>query len=410
MSLATATAQSVNVVYAQVALEVGPESVVDTADEMGITTPQDPYASAVLGTNPVNPLNMSSAYATLATNGVRHTPTAIRKIEDATGKVIYEAPRTDDGELEPCDALTPAEETRGEPCRALPDAVAYLTTTALEDVIDEGTGTAAALPDGRPQAGKTGTAQEYRDAWFAGYTPEVSAAVWVGHPEGQISMATDYGGGPVFGGSWPAEIWNRFVSNLLDAIPPTPFEEPDTELITVTIDERGEDCLASEFTPEEYRDTVEVLPGTEPEETCRIEGDIVQVPDLLDYPAGDAVAALEGLGLGVSLSYEATDDYPPGLVMSQDPEGGSSLEEGAEVSLTVSVSSEGNGRVPSVLGMSEDNAQAALIEVGYSPEVVTEAESSKGKAKKNSGLVWKQDPSSGTEASQGTSVTIYVNP
>jgi membrane peptidoglycan carboxypeptidase len=401
----------VNVVYAQVALEVGPESVVETADEMGITTPQDPYASAVLGTNPVNPLNMTSGYSTLATNGVKHPPIAIKRIENSSGDVIYSAPKTQRDEYEPCEELSDAEQERGVPCRALDEAVAYLATTALEDVIDSGTGTGAALGDGRDQAGKTGTAQEYRDAWFAGYTPELSAAVWVGHPEGQVSMATDYGGGPVFGGSWPAEIWNNFMSRLLGTVPPTSFEEPDTDLITITVDSRSEEhCLASEFTPDEYTDTVEVYPGQVPEETCRIEGEVVEVPDVIDFPAADAVATMDGVGLEVSLSYEATDNYPPGLVMSQDPDGGTKIEEGSTVSLTISTTSEGDGTVPSVLGMSEDNAQAALIEVGYSPEVVTEAESRKGKAKKNSGLVWKQDPASGTAADQGSTVTIYVNP
>jgi penicillin-binding protein 1A len=410
MSLATATAQSVNVVYAQVALEVGPESVVDTAHEMGITTPQDPYASAVLGTNPVNPLNMTSGYATLATNGVRHPPIAIKRIENSFGQEIYSAPKTQRDEYLPCEELSEEDEARGVPCRALPEAVAYLATTALEEVITGGTGGNAALPDGRDQAGKTGTAQEYRDAWFAGYTPELTAAVWVGHPEGQISMATDYLGGPVFGGSWPAQIWSSFMGRLLGSIPGTSFEEPDTELITVTIDTRGENCLANEFTPDEYLETVEVLPGTEPKETCRIEGEIVEVPDVVDFPAADAVAALQGVGLDVSLSYELTDAYPPGHVISQDPEGGLQAEEGSTVSLTVSTTSEGDGTVPGVLGMSEDNAVSALIEVGYDAEVVTQAESSPGKAKKNSGLVWKQNPSSGTPADQGTTVSIYVNP
>jgi penicillin-binding protein 1A len=411
VTLMEATAQSINVVYAQVALEVGPELVVEEADEMGITTPQDPYASAVLGTNPVNPLNMASAYGTLAANGVHHPATAIRRIENASGDILYDAQRKPAAEYPECTSPEGREASADyQPCRALPPAVAYLATTALQGVVSSGTGTNAGLPDGRDQAGKTGTAQEYRDAWFVGYTPELVASVWVGHPEGQISMATDYGGGPVFGGSWPAQIWSNFFGRLLGTLPPTPFDVPETDLITVTVDTRGENCLASETTPDEYRDTVEVLPGTEPDETCQIEGDIVEVPDVIDFPAADAVAAMHGVGLDVSLTYETTDDYPPGLVMSQSPEGGSQAEEGSTVTLTISIREEADGTVPGVLGMAQSNAESALFGAGYSVETVTQAESSPGQAKKNSGLVWKQDPSSGTSLSEGSTVTIWVNP
>jgi penicillin-binding protein 1A len=390
-SLLKATAYSVNVVYAQVALEVGPEKVVEKATDMGITTPQDPYASAVLGTNEVNPLNMTSAYATLATNGVHHPPVAITKIEDADGEVIYEDPEVKE--------------------RVLPAAVAYIATTALEDVVEYGTGGNAELV-GQYEAGKTGTAQGYSDAWFAGYTPNLSAAVWVGHPRGQISMESSRIG-PVFGGSWPAQIWQHFMTAMSGTkyAGTTPFEQPDVELITLEID-RDTGCLANELTPVEDIETKEYIPGTEDDVVaCRgEEGETATVPDVVEFPAADALETLQDAGFEVAQDYQATSTYPPGLVIYQDPDGGEEVAKGTTVTITVSTTSEGDGTIPSLLGVSSQSAQDALVARGYIPDVIEQAESSKGQAKKNSGLVWKQDPASGTEAEPGTTVTIWVNP
>ena len=199
MSLLEATVKSVNVVYAELILETGAEAVVELAAEMGISTPLLSVNSAALGTNEVNPLGMASGYATLAANGLHHPPVAITKIVDANGKVVYE--------------------DRSKAEQVLDPAAAYLVTSALQQVIQRGTGTAA-LGLGRPAAGKTGTAQEYRDAWFAGYTPDLAAAVWIGYPEGAIEMKPscapgDTGCRPtdtlVTGGSWPTQIWTAFM-------------------------------------------------------------------------------------------------------------------------------------------------------------------------------------------------------
>ncbi|MDQ3953921.1 MAG: transglycosylase domain-containing protein [Actinomycetota bacterium] len=390
-SLLKATAYSVNVVYAQVALEVGPEDVVRKATQMGITTPQDPYASAVLGTNEVNPLNMTSAYGTLATNGVHHPPVAITRIEDANGKVIYRDPKVKEKVILP--------------------AVAYITTTALEDVVEYGTGGNAELV-GQYEAGKTGTAQGYSDAWFAGYTPNLAAAVWVGHPAGQISMESTRIG-PVFGGSWPALIWQHFMTAMsgTEYAGTTPFPEPDVTLITLEID-RDTGCLANDLTPDEDKEIAEFIPGTEGDVVaCRGErGETATVPDVVEYEAPAALETLQSAGFEVAQEYEATSTYPPGRVIYQDPEGGTEVAKGTTVTITVSTTSEGDGTVPSLLGVPSESAQDALVARGYMPDVIEQAESSKGQAKKNSGLVWKQDPSSGTEAEPGTTVTIWVNP
>ena len=389
-TLLEATASSINVVYAQLAIEVGFEEVKDTAEKMGITIPQDAFASSVLGTNSVNPLNMASAFGTLAAEGRQTPPVAIRRIENAQGEVLYE------------------DETESEP--VIPPAVAYVATSALEEVIESGTGENAYI--GRPAAGKTGTAQEYRDAWFAGYTPDLTAAVWVGHPEGQVSMQYEYAGGPVFGGSFPALIWSRFMTQALAGVPATDFPEPDdADFVTVEIDTDPpewappEGCLAGPFTPEEDREWAEFIAGTEPTTTCREEGEEVTVPDVLYWEDADsAQAALEEAGFSVNRDYETTGDYPPGTVVEQFPAGGTEALYGSTVTITL----EGSGRttIPSVLGMSVGSAEERLSNAGYGVDVVTQEESGGGP----SGVVWKQDPASGTSASPGTTVTIYANP
>jgi penicillin-binding protein 1A len=255
VSLLDATINSINVVYAQLILDIGAEDVVETAREMGISTRLSGVPSAALGTNPVNPLGMASAYGTFATNGVRHPPVAVTKITNGGGKVLYR------------------DATKGE--RVLNATTAYLVTSALQGVIASGTGTGANI--GRTAAGKTGTAQEWRDAWFVGYTPSLVASVWVGYPEGSIEMK-DYcaTGDPavcrptrttVSGGSWPASIWRLFMLDALAGVPDEDFEVPEGATVVATTDVRT-GCLADASTPEEFRATEEYAIGTEPTQTC----------------------------------------------------------------------------------------------------------------------------------------------
>ncbi len=191
MSIKAGTIHSVNCVYARLIMDVGPQNVVDMAKRMGIVTPLEPYPAIALGglKTGVTPLEMASAYGTLANQGVHIKPTPVIKIMDSSGKVI--------------------EKNRNVKRSAMDPSVAYMVTDILQDVISYGTGTRARI--GRPAAGKTGTTQNYRDAWFAGYTPDLVAAVWVGHPKAQISMLRVHGI-RVAGGTFPAQIWARFDS------------------------------------------------------------------------------------------------------------------------------------------------------------------------------------------------------
>jgi penicillin-binding protein 1A len=154
-------------------------------------------------------------------------------------------------------------------------------------VISGGTGTAAlGYLGGRPAAGKTGTAQEYRDAWFAGYTPDLAAAVWVGYPEASIEMKTSCFSAlcrptriQVSGGTWPTQIWGSFMGRALLGTPVSQFEIP-SGLVAVTVDSRQSDCLASSSTPEEYRATMYFKSGTEPTSYCApLPGDITEPDD-----------------------------------------------------------------------------------------------------------------------------------
>ena len=171
MSVRDATVHSVNAVYAQLDLDVGPEEVRETAYDMGITTHLDGFPAEGIGglRIGVTPLEMANAYATLANGGIRNTATAISKVEFPNG-----------------DTDVPSEEER---TRAFSDGVAYEVTDVLKGVITSGTGTAASIGCAG-QAGKTGTTDDYTDAWFVGYTPRFSTAVWVGYPNARTSMGS----------------------------------------------------------------------------------------------------------------------------------------------------------------------------------------------------------------------------
>ena len=205
MNLLDATANSVNTIFAQLVTIVGPANVVTTAQQMGITTPLQPVCSITLGTQPVNPLEMTDAYATLAARGIHHDPRAFETVRGPSGQPIATTPPT---------AL-----------QAIPQSTADQITYALEGVVQYGTGTAASLGT-RPAAGKTGTAENSIDAWFCGYVPQLAACVWVGYPKAEIPLYNIEGVSAVFGGSLPAQIWNRFMATATAAMPIETFATP----------------------------------------------------------------------------------------------------------------------------------------------------------------------------------------
>ncbi len=207
VNLHQATLASDNTVYAQLALDLGPDSVADTASDMGIETELDGLPAETLGglRLGVSPLEMANAYATLASGGIRNKPIAIKKVAFPDGHV---------------DEL-------GEPDRerVFSDGVAWEVTQILEDNVDAGTGTSAGTGCG-DEAGKTGTTDDFNDAMFIGYTPKLSTGVWVGYPDALTSMYSVHGVS-VAGGTFPAMIWHDFMSVALDKEGCSYFPEPE---------------------------------------------------------------------------------------------------------------------------------------------------------------------------------------
>ena len=204
-----ATLRSDNTVYAQLTLDVTPEAVAKMATKLGVRSPLSVDGAFVpsigLGAMDVSPLDMASAYATLAAGGIYSEPMAIRKVILPTGE--------------------DKNAGWGKPKRkrVISDGVAWTVTKILEENVQYGTGVGANY--GAPAAGKTGTTEEHSDAWFCGYTPRLGTTVWVGYPRGKVPM-TSVHGIAVAGGTFPAQIWRLFMSSAIGQLEPVDFPEP----------------------------------------------------------------------------------------------------------------------------------------------------------------------------------------
>lgn len=209
LNLISATTNSVNTIYAQLMdSEVSPEDFIETAADLGIEIPQyDRGCALALGTTDVTPMEMAQAYTTFAQRGVRPDPMVITKVTGPDGEVIVE--------------LSPSSQQVLDANTA--DTINYV----LQRNVRAGTGTRAQI--GRPAAGKTGTTQDFSNAWFAGYTPDLTAVVWMGYaPEedGTIPLMEDVRGRSVTGGSFPATIWGKFMAAALEGTEESYFNDP----------------------------------------------------------------------------------------------------------------------------------------------------------------------------------------
>jgi penicillin-binding protein 1A len=209
IDLATATEHSVNTVYVQLVADVHPQPVADVAAKLGVTSKLDPNPSIALGAVEVSPLDMADAYMTFGNRGEKVTPFYVQKVMDSHKSTIYTA------------------DTRRE--RVYPEDYSDLMNHVLRGVIDRGTGTAADI--GRPAAGKTGTTSDNTDAWFVGYTPKVATAVWMGYKDSTSQKMTNVHGRSVTGGSFPAQIWGKFMSAALEGVDTGDFSEPPDDLL-----------------------------------------------------------------------------------------------------------------------------------------------------------------------------------
>ncbi len=195
VDLVSATASSSNTVYAQLIQEVGPRSVSLLAADLGVTADLQPVPSLTLGTQEVSVLDMAAAYSVFAIGGERHDVHSITGIESLDGTLDWNP-------------------THGSE-RVLSPQEASLVTSALVSVVESGTGTRAAI-DGVPVAGKTGTTQNAGDAWFVGFTPKFTTAVWVGFPDAVRPMQGLLGYDEITGGSVPAELFSTYLGAVPD--------------------------------------------------------------------------------------------------------------------------------------------------------------------------------------------------
>ncbi len=217
MTLRDATVKSSNCAYARLSMELGPDKITAMARALGITRHPVAVPSIALGALEASPLEMAAVNAAIAAEGVYHAPRFVTKVVGPDGNDLL----------------------KNKPAgrRAMSPETALQVSDVLGEVIERGTGRAAEI--NRPAAGKTGTSQEWRDAWFNGFTPHLAASVWMGHPEGQVSMH-DVDGRRVTGGSFPAQIWAAFMDPASQAYPATAFPAPPPERASEWIGESAD--------------------------------------------------------------------------------------------------------------------------------------------------------------------------
>ncbi len=314
MRLRAATEKSVNSVFAQLILKDGPEKTVAMAHKLGVAEDLEEVPAIALGglEHGVSPLSMAAAYSTFAAGGIATTPHSITKVVKSNGVVLMEA----------------------EPKRkkALSPAVAYLVTDMLKGVITKGTGHNAAI--GRPAAGKTGTTEKNNDAWFAGYTPDLAAAVWMGYANGSKPMKSVHGM-TVTGGSFPALIWADFMREALANKPPAQFKQP-TGLKRATI------CLQTGLVATPYcpqRGSGLFLAGHLPK-SCTVHASApkVVVPNVVGMTKDAAIAALKKLSIAFAVVEQEFTNVTAGTVAEQTPKAGSVATSATVVNLVVAKS------------------------------------------------------------------------
>jgi penicillin-binding protein 1A len=205
MILKRALMKSVNAVAAQLVERTGPDAVIDVARRSGIKSPLTSVYSVALGTSGVSPLEMATAFSTFATGGIRHEPFWIRRVEDPLGRVLEE------------------QIVHGQ--RSLDAGIGYQLVDMMRGVLTAGTGKVVRrIGFDLPAAGKTGTSDDFRDAWFTGFTPTLSVSVWVGHDRG-LSMR-DVNGIGITGGRGAAPIWAEFMIKATNGEPAREFTIP----------------------------------------------------------------------------------------------------------------------------------------------------------------------------------------
>jgi penicillin-binding protein 1A len=385
IDLREATTHSDNAVYAQLTAQVGPQNVRRTARALGITSPLDAYFAIGLGVEAVNPLEMARAFSTFANGGAR-----------VDGTVLGNRPRAvlsvrDGGVVDRNDPVAR---------QILDSNDAALLTSMLQNVVEDGTGRRAALAD-RPVAGKTGTTENYGDAWFVGYTPQLAAAVWVGYPNKLRPMLTEFEGEPVAGGTFPAEIWKAFMTKALRSMnePPAyfPLPEPRSAAPYQVVFRQNHWMLDNG----NCRDVHQILyvTGFEPKERAPCKPNEVDVPRVVGAPLDQAEARLLSMPLTPEVIYRpAKPAERLGIVVDQIPRRGtlSSWD-----TVRVVLARPTRGRIPDLIGLPLAKAQAKLARLELIPVI-------EGVAGGDPGVVLAQFPGPRRAAAPGMQIRLVV--
>ncbi|MFC8599033.1 transglycosylase domain-containing protein [Isoptericola sp. NPDC057191] len=368
IDLTKATANSVNSVYGALNIEIGPKKTAEVAHRAGIreSTQIDPVPSNVLGTADVYPIDLARAYSTIAAGGYRTTPHVVSKVTTLDGSVVYKGPTEQKKEFD-ADAITAA-------------------TYAMTKVVEEGSGEPA-QELGRPVAGKTGTSNDNKSAWFAGFVPQLTTVVGLRQyttldleagkmgGQDQIHPFGDYP--EITGGSWPVRAWTDFMEVATDGMDVEEFPE---------------------YVPPQPTYTPTPTPSETEEET-------VTVPDnLIGQDVAAVTTQLEQLGLKVRTQAQNSDD-PKGTVL-QYSGAGQEVPKGTTITLVVSTGQPDQPAqvvVPNVVGMPRTTAEQALnggqlkakVQEEFSDQAV--------------GQVIAMYPGSGTSVDPGSTVTIVVS-
>jgi penicillin-binding protein 1A len=356
LSLADATSSSINTVYAQLSEIIGPAKVAEVAQRLGVQTDLPEVLSIVLGTGAVSPLEMASAYSNFATNGLWAAPYIVSAVISPDNRILYEH------EVE--------YQSNGDPA-AFAAARIPLTKVPTPE------GTAARASIGRPQGGKTGTHQGFRDAWYVGFVPTHTTAVWVGYEHSQIPLENVFIGGEshrrVYGGSVPAPIWAEYMQIMLEGTEPTGFP-PDPPGL----------------------DRYQLRPTT-------------LVPQVTGLDLESAQAALVGSRLNWEI-VEVDSSAPTGEVLSQQPPPRTEALHADLVTLDISTGRPPQAQLPDWTGLTitevlddvrrleQESSLLLILDVAYAPH-----------AELASDRVITTDPAPGTEVSTGSQVTVTLS-
>jgi len=358
VTLEEATYRSINTAYATLSLKVGPDNILNMARRMGITSPDlSAVPSIVLGTGAVSPLEMASAFSNFATNGLHAKPYLISRIYNAAGEIVYEK------------EVVREQVSRPEVFDAARQPLLKVPTAA---------GTAPRANIGVPQGGKTGTHQNYTDAFFVGFAPEYSTAVWTGYPTAQVSLrnVTIHGQfySRVYGGSVPAPIWAEFMKQMVAGREPTEFPQVDPALL------------------EQYY----VVPTT-------------NVPSVIGLTKDDAFSLAQANEL-MPWEVPVPSLEPVGTVVGQSEVPGTEVPAGSTLYMNISTGEIPAGQIPNVIGKTYDEALDSfrMLERDTGVRLTVVRATTKAKGPDQVGKVIYTDPARGASVGYGDLVTLYI--